>query len=262
MANPVLSFWWLNPAELGDPCWSCHYKCLILEVGFSLLSHVFLPLARNDLHVCLLWATFIWVIQQPSTHSHITANFELESQWVLCCCEHGNKGLNSGPYSATAFQELTCATNVSKFSSIIIPCFLHYFIKKEKLQAKELLYIYTSVTISRIWLISYELYYCTCRNNLFCFKLILATLDWWLSSSSICCRKKNYLHIAFVNFLLWGMFSRSVSLKKQHNHIISKTHNSADSTLSIKSTTWKDLRNDILRIFLRLSENKSLQKTS
>lgn len=123
------------------------------------------------------------------------------SEWILHCCERENRGLNSGPCAATGFQEeLTFATNVSKFNIIIIPCVLHYFIKKEKLQAKELLYIYTSATISRIWLISYKLYYCTCRNNLFCFKLILATLEWWLSSSSICCRKKKIFAHSFCEF--------------------------------------------------------------
>lgn len=149
---------------------------------------------------------------------------------------------------------------MSKSNSLTIPWVLHFFLKKEKIQANKLLYIYTSysVTISRIWLILYKLYYCTCRNNLFCFKLILATLD----CSSICCRKKNYLHLAIVNFLLQGMFSRTTSLKKQRNHILSKTHSSADSTLSIKSTTWKDLRIDILKDFFKVAWNKSLQKGS
>lgn len=138
-------------------------------------------------------------------------------------------------WGAIGFQEKLTFASMSKSNSLIIPCALHFFIKKEKIQANKLLYIYTSysVTISRIWLILHKLYYCTCRNNLFCFKLILATLD----CSSICCRKKKYLHIAIVNFLLQGMFSRTTSLKKQRNHILSKTHSSADSTLSIKSTT-------------------------
>lgn len=170
-------------------------------------------------------------------------------EWASCCCEHENMGLNSGLYSATGFPaELTFAMNISKPKSIVVPCVLHYFLEQEKLQAKELLFIYTSVTISRIWLILYKLYYCTCRNNLFCCKLILAPLEWWLSSSPICCTKKNYLHIAFVNFLLWGMLPRTASLKTQRNCIISKTHNAADSTFSIKSTPREDLRIDILRI--------------
>lgn len=70
---------------------------------------------------------------------------------ILCCCEQERRGLNSGPYSATGFQEEPiCATNVSEFNITITPCVLHPFIKKEKLEAKELLYIYTSVTVSRI----------------------------------------------------------------------------------------------------------------
>lgn len=160
---------------------------------FFCSSHVFLSpsLARNDLHVCLLWATFIWVIQQPSTHNHITANLELESQGVnimlLSWWEWGG-----GPYSATGFQENLTFASVSKPNSLIIPRVLQFFIK-EKIQANKLLCIYTSysVTISRIWLILYKLYYCTSRNNLFCFKLILATLD----CSSICCRKKKRMKL-------------------------------------------------------------------
>lgn len=136
-----------------------------------------------------------------------------------------------------------------KSQQITVPCVLRYFIKKEKLQAKILLYIYTSGTISRIWLISYKLYYCTCRNNLFCFKLILVTLKRWLSSSSICCRKKLFAH-SFCNFFSSEVcFQERHPSKKQTNRIIRKTHNSADSALSIKTTTWKDLRIDILRIF-------------
>lgn len=129
-------------------------------------------------------------------------------EWILCCCQDES----GGPHSATGFQEeLTFARNMSKSNSLIILWVLHFFVKKEKIQANKLLHIYTSysATISRIWLILYKLYYCTCRNNLFCFKLILATLE----RSSICCREKKYLHIAIVNFLLQGMFSRTTSLK-------------------------------------------------
>lgn len=178
-------------------------------------------------------------------------------EWILCCCQDES----GGPHSATGFQEeLTFARNMSKSNSLIIPCVLHFFVKKEKIQANKLLYIYTSysATISRIWLILYKLYYCTCRNNLFCFKLILATLE----HSSICCREKKLFAHSYCEFSSPRYVFKNYISQKQRNHIISKTHSSADSTLSIKSTTWKDLRTDILRIFLRLPEINLCRKQS
>lgn len=216
---------------------------------FSAPSCFPFPLSSQKWFTCLFTLSYIHLSHSATLYPQ--SHYSKVCTGVLVSEYHAVVNIRTGLNSATGFpEELTFATNMSKLKSIIFPCVVHYFIEQEKLQAKKLLFIYTSVTISRIWLISYKLYYYTCRNNLFCFKLILATLEWWLSSSSICCtKKKYYLHIAFVNFLLWGMFPRTASLKNQRNHIISKTHNSADSTLSIKSTAWKDLRIDILRIF-------------
>lgn len=96
------------------------------------------------------------------------------------------------------FRKKLTFASMSKSSSLTIACALHFFSKTEKIQANQLLSIYTSysVTISRIWLILHKLYYCTCRNNLFCFKLILATLD----CSSICCRKKKLFAHSYCEF--------------------------------------------------------------
>lgn len=86
VTNPDPSFWWLHPV-LNLVILAKHDFINVSSFrlkAFFCSSHVFLSLslARNDLHVCLLWATFIWVIQQPSTHNHITANLELESLGV------------------------------------------------------------------------------------------------------------------------------------------------------------------------------------
>lgn len=120
VANPVLSFWWLNSPELGDPSSSCHNTCLIFEFVFFLLSHVFLFVSLQKWFTCLFTLRYI----------HLSHSVTLYPQsyyskfWIgVLVSKYCEQKLNSGPYSATGLQEdLTFAMNMPKFSSIISPC--------------------------------------------------------------------------------------------------------------------------------------------
>lgn len=177
----------------------------------------FLSLSSQKWFTCLFTPSYIHLshsatLSPQSYYSKFWIGGSIREHYTVQIREQGAKSWVTFCHQASGRTHL-CDKHL-KSQQITIPCILRYFIKKEKLQAKILLYIYTSGTISRIWLISYKLYYCTFRNNLFCFKLILATLKWWLSSSSICCRKKLFAHSFCDFFFLWGMFSRTTSLKK------------------------------------------------
>lgn len=165
------SFQWLAPAKCGESSWLYLYTRLGFEVSVF-CSLMFSPppslsLAKNDLHVCLLWATFIWVIQQPLPTSTLqrVLNWSIHETVFLLWIWHN--GLNSGPYFAIRFSgelpidTVGSATQKSIASHCPFPVILVQ-IRRNSVWIKEAtLYLHLCVYMSRMWLTSYKWAYMT-----------------------------------------------------------------------------------------------------